>query len=299
MRAQLGHHAALAHARLADDGHQADRRFAAGRLEQPRELGQLVAPTDVRGGMRAGEIHAGARRRADGMEDPDRLVLALERGRLELAVLDGATRGLIGGQAHRHAHLRRRGLDAGGGVDGVPGQETLPGAGVDAHAGQHLAGVDADAQAERRARQPRQISGLGADVQARAHGAQRVVLVRGGDAEDADHRIADELLDHAAVPLDLAARHGCVAGQHAVHVFGIGRLGRGGEADQVAEQRGNDPAFLGGCPAGFVGQRQTADRAEAESVRALGAASSACDHGRKRSEVGKPYAGLCSTAWLN
>ena len=112
-------------------------------------------------------------------------------------------------------------------------------------AGQHLAGVDADAQPDCRARQTLQVRSLGADIQARADGPQRVVLVGGGNAEDADHRIADELLDHPAVPLDLAARHGCVAGEHAIHVFGIGRLRDGGEADQIAEQGGDDPAFLG------------------------------------------------------
>ena len=40
------------------------------------------------------------------------------------------------------------------------------------------------------------------DAQAGAHGALGVVLVHGGHAEDADHGVADELLDGAAVGLD-------------------------------------------------------------------------------------------------
>ena len=42
------------------------------------------------------------------------------------------------------------------------------------------------------------------DPQPRAHGALRIVLVRHGRAEDRHHGVADELLDRAAEPLDLA-----------------------------------------------------------------------------------------------
>jgi hypothetical protein len=45
-----------------------------------------------------------------------------------------------------------------------------------------------------------------ADRERRADGALGIVLVRDGRAEDRHHRVADELLDGAAVPLDLRAQ---------------------------------------------------------------------------------------------
>ena len=42
------------------------------------------------------------------------------------------------------------------------------------------------------------------DPQPRAHGALGIVLVSHGRAEDGHHGVADELLDRAAVALDLA-----------------------------------------------------------------------------------------------
>ena len=45
-----------------------------------------------------------------------------------------------------------------------------------------------------------------------ANGAERVVLVHGRQAEDGHDRVADELLDHAAVPLE-----------HRLHVVEVAR----------------------------------------------------------------------------
>ena len=102
-----------------------------------------------------------------------------------------------------------------------------------------------------------QLLGVLADPKAGAHGALGVVLVGGGDAEDPHDRIADELLDHPAVCLDLCAGHLEVGGEHLVHVLGIGGLRGGGEPDQVAEQGGDDLAFLGDG----AGRRRTERRA--------------------------------------
>jgi hypothetical protein len=56
------------------------------------------------------------------------------------------------------------------------------------------------------------------------------------NAEDADHRVSDELLHRPAVRFDLCSRHLGIGGQHPIDVLGIGVLGRGGEADQVTEE---------------------------------------------------------------
>ncbi len=94
-----------------------------------------------------------------------------------------------------------------------PVRKPSPEPGVDVEAHQGLAGVDADAGLERRAVRPRHaLEGLD-DAQAGAHGALGVVLVHGGHAEDADHGVADELLDGAAVRLDHLAGGGVVVAQ--------------------------------------------------------------------------------------
>ena len=86
---------------------------------------------------------------------------------------------------------------------------------------------------------PTPASSLGVldDPKPRADRALGVVLVRGRHAEHPDHRVADELLDHPAVRLDLRPGHREVRREHPVDVLGIGRLRRRGEPDQVAEQR--------------------------------------------------------------
>ena len=61
--------------------------------------------------------------------------------------------------------------------------------------------------------------------------------------------------------LDLLAGDGEVGREHPVDVFGVGSLGHGGEADQVAEEGRDDLAFLRGqrshdqCTAGVAEPR--------------------------------------------
>ena len=69
-----------------------------------------------------------------------------------------------------------------------------------------------------------------------ADGAQRVVLVHERHAEDGHHRVADELLDGAAVPLQHDARLVEVAQHHAPGRLRVDRLAEGRRADDVAEE---------------------------------------------------------------
>ena len=52
-----------------------------------------------------------------------------------------------------------------------------------------------------------EVLGVLGDPQARTHGALGIVLVRGGDPEDPDDGVPDELLHDAAVGLDLGPGH--------------------------------------------------------------------------------------------
>ncbi len=125
-----------------------------------------------------------------------------------------------------------------------PARKRSPAPGVTIEADKRLAGVDADAQPQRSAAEGGQARGPVADPEGGSDGPFGIVFVRLRDAEHADDGVADELLDDAAVRLDLATRDREVAGQHPVDVLGIRRLGRRGEADEIAEQRGDDLALL-------------------------------------------------------
>ena len=139
------------------------------------------------------------------MEDANRLGLALERRRLQLFVVEDRRRRVMGGETDRDPHLRGRRLQPSRGVDRVAGEEAFAGAGLDAEPDERLAGVDPDAGTKRCATDSREPFHLCDDPKAGAHGALGIVLVGGGHAEHSDCRVPDELLDDAAVRLDLGS----------------------------------------------------------------------------------------------
>ena len=67
-----------------------------------------------------------------------------------------------------------------------------------------------------------------------------IVLVGDRCAPDGHHRVADELLDRAAVPLDDIAGDVEVLAQQLADRLGVAALGQCREADQVGEQDGDD-----------------------------------------------------------
>ena len=71
-------------------------------------------------------------------------------------------------------------------------------------------------------------------------GALGVVLVRLRDAECCQHRVAGELLDHAAVRLDARRDLGEVPGHAPANDFRIGAGHEGRRADQVDKQYGRE-----------------------------------------------------------
>jgi len=142
------------------------------------------------------------------------------------------------GEIADHDLAGRRGLlEARGGIHGGTGHEELCRL---AGAGHGLARVDTDPDPERwtidvvGARDPFSQRERG------THGAVRVVVVRGRNAEDRHDRVADELLDRAAVrPQDPARGLERLTERRAydLRVMAQAHLGR---ADDVSEQDGDE-----------------------------------------------------------
>ena len=83
-----------------------------------------------------------------------------------------------------------------------------------------------------------------AHLDGRPQRAQRVVLVHDRHAEDRHHRIADELLDRAAVALDDLLHLLEVAGQERPQRLRVEPLAQRGRAGDVAEQHRHRLALL-------------------------------------------------------
>ena len=152
----------------------------------------------------------------------ERLGLALDRERPDGRRRDGVADEVVGGLAEQD--LARLGglLEAGGDVDGVAEDRVLPARAV---ADEDLAGVDPGPGLDReppRARELRVelLEGF-AHLGGGADRAQRVVLVDLRDAEHRHHRVADELLDAAAVALDRHAHRLEVPGHDLQQRLGV------------------------------------------------------------------------------
>ena len=105
---------------------------------------------------------------------------------------------------------------------------------------------------------------------------------------DRHHRVADELLHRPPVALDLPPETSVVGADAGADVLGVGCLGSGGEADEVAEEDGHDLALLVERGRWLFGQRCPAERAEGELARELLTARRA---GRHQPSLGAQAAG--------
>ena len=262
--AQLDHElleqAALADPRLAHDRDQVRPRVLDRALDQRAQEGQLGVAADERAVRApAAAIRPHRRHPLDGVgRDRARPALDPQRARR-----DGARERLDRPEgALADQDLARLGglLQARGQVDRLAGDQEVA---AGARAGHDQPGVDPDPQVHPH------VAPLGQAGQARAHHDGRphrplgIVLVRGRDAEHGHHRVADELLDGAAVGLgrprelvvevaqETAQRLGVHAGRK------LGRSGQIGEEDggELALGRVADPqrAAAAGAEAGALG----------------------------------------------
>ncbi len=100
--------------------------------------------------------------------------------------------------------------------------------------------------------------------------------MRSGRAEQGHDRIADEFLHGAPAPLELRTDTVVVRAEDRAHLLGIELLRLRGEADEVAEEHGDDLALL--PRSRNRNQRRAAHPAEAEAIGILLAAARARDH---------------------
>ena len=107
-------------------------------------------------------------------------------------------------------------------------------------------------------------------VERGANGALGVIVVREGRAEHRHHRVADELLHHAAEPLDAVAELLVVPPVQIPDVFGVGAIRALRRADHVDEQHRDElPLIVRTAPA----QLRTARGAEPRVRRRLRSAA--------------------------
>ena len=145
-----------------------------------------------------------------------------------------------------------RSLEPAGPVDGRADRDEPVARAFAEGADHHLAGVDADPHVQRDAVPAYEIGVEVVEVrehrQGRPDRAVGVVLVGAAEAEDRHHRVADELLDHAAVLLDRPLPAGEVGVDDLAGVLGVELAGEHGEVDEVGEHDGDEPALLGAGP---------------------------------------------------
>jgi hypothetical protein len=210
---QLGNEPALADPRDADQGYELRRQLAAASSEGIHEQAELALPADELRAEVLLHVETETGLRGNSLPDLDRLGLALRLDGIGRAVLDRVARRAVGGLSHEDSVDRRGGLQARCGVDDVAGRHSLALVGSCAQGDEGLAGRDgaAELQLERRLGLV-QLADRIANRQRGANGSLGVVLVGDRGAEDGHHRVADELLHGAAVPLDLAAQP-CVVGR--------------------------------------------------------------------------------------
>ena len=169
----------------------------------------------------------------------DVLALAPEGERAERAGADPVLDEPVGLLAKQDLARLRRLLQARGDVERVAASDRLPRRRV---ADDDFAGVDPHPRTESDAP-----AGLELAVQALErlahlaggpHSAERIVLVQHRYAEHAEHRVADELLDRPAVPLEDWPHLVEIAQHHEPQRLGIDVFAEARRAGDVAEENG-------------------------------------------------------------
>ena len=266
---QLPDEPALARTGDADDGHDPRPSLATGCVEQVLEQAELaVAAEERRLQLVAPSAAAAFGDDAERAECRHRRFLALEDLLPRRFERDRLVGGTLGRLADEDGPGLRDRLQPRRGVDEVARDHALVRR-AERHCG--FAGQDPGAGADAGS------EGLdrGDDVECRADCPLGVVLAGDRRAPHGHDRVADELLDRAAVAADDLAGKLEVARQELAGLLGVPALRQGREADEVGEQDRDEAAFRdrgvrgGGIPRG--GGRGAVGVADAGRRAALGA----------------------------
>ena len=185
-----------------------------------------------------GDVHAEARARRRRFPDRDRLPLAFRVDRSGVAVIDHPPCRAVGRLVGEDPVHGGGALQAGSSVDDVPGGHGLPLGGARSKGDENLSRRDADAQLESL------IEREVADRERCTNSTLRIVVVSRRSAEESHYRVSDELLHRAAVALQVRAHSLVVRAEDRPHVLRVELLGLRSEADEVAEEHGDDLALL-------------------------------------------------------
>ncbi len=244
------------------------------RLAKPRELALPADESRFRPPIQPARGHADHQVRCDG------LALALGKDRLGWLAPDLVADELERRLAHENRTRRRGLLETRRDIHGIAGDECGPGVPrpsdnrtrVDAHA-------ELDAHAPLAGQLDVELADGVTELDGGAYRAERIVFVDRWDAEYGHDRVADELLDCAAVPLDDGAGPFEVAGQQATQRFGVQLLAQRRRPDHICEQDRDDSTRATRSSLTGV-QRGRTFKAELGPLWVLGAAVRANDHRR-------------------
>jgi hypothetical protein len=261
----------LADAGRTEDGDKMRNGLAGDALPDPAQNLELAGPSDE---VARETALACGMQRAQRQPGFDRLGLALGDDRRRLLVFDRLARRGVCLSPDEHAVDRRGRLEARGRVDDVAGDHRLAELRPGAERDQRLAGVDGDPDLHV---EPLEGLHVVADRERRPHRALRVVAVGRRSPEDGHDRVADELLDHAAERLELAANEVVVGREERPDVLRVEHFGPGGEADEIDEDDRNEPPLVAARRRRSV-ERLRARVAETRAVRILLAAAGADEH---------------------
>ena len=242
---QLRDQPALAHTRLAHHRHQLHRALLRRPLERPDQQRLLQLAADQRRRVPTSDVGPEASAGRPRPPQRQRLRLPLHHHRSKLLVLEHLARGPVGLLTDRDPAHRRRSLDTGCRVHDITGDQPLPLLGASAERHHRLTGVDPHPHLQVE-------PGIGLvqlldrleDAKGGPDRALGVVLVCDRGSEHGHDRIPDELLHRPPIAFDLGAQANVVRTDARTDVLGICLIGRGGEADQVAEQHRHDLALL-------------------------------------------------------
>jgi hypothetical protein len=279
---------ALAHPRLAHDRDQLAGALLRRALEGADQQRPLELPADERCRTHAGHVRAEAGAGGERAVEGERLGFSLHLHGLELLVVEDALGLPVRLLRDRDPVHRCCTLQAGGGVDDVAGDDSLPLLGTGAQRDDRLAGVDPDPDLKRECWVLLvQLRDRLQNPQPSADGTLRVVLVRCRSPKHRHHRIPDKLLHRPPVALDLSTQPLVIRPQPRPHILRIHALRRRREPDQIAEQNRDHLPLLLDRRSRLLDQRCGAEAAEGEPLRILPPTTRTGHH---RPSLGQPPA---------